>query len=183
MDPESIREFCLSLPHATEGVQWENDLLFRIGDKMFAVLALEPSHGVVFCFKATPEEFAELSRNHPGTLPGALSLGRPAKPGCPGSRRLAEGSRGLLPNGARQAPQKGPRPIRNLMQGFDLSLSSLCLSASSLCALCGYLPLRRTAPAWKGQTSTNGDACATLQSLFDPKSGTGIPACDPPAPP
>ena len=68
MDPESIREFCLSLPHATEGVQWENDLLFRIGGKMFAVLALEPSHGVVFCFKTTPEEFAELTER-PGIIP------------------------------------------------------------------------------------------------------------------
>jgi predicted DNA-binding protein (MmcQ/YjbR family) len=60
MDQESIRAFCLSLPHVDEKVQWENDLLFRIGGKMFAVVALEPSHGVLMSFKCTPEKFAEL---------------------------------------------------------------------------------------------------------------------------
>lgn len=60
MDLESIRSFCLSLPHVDEKVQWENDLLFRIGGKMFAVAALEPSHGVALSCKCTPEKFAEL---------------------------------------------------------------------------------------------------------------------------
>lgn len=60
MDIESVRSFCLALPHTDEKVQWGNDLLFRIGEKMFAVAALEPSHGVVLSFKCTPEKFAEL---------------------------------------------------------------------------------------------------------------------------
>ena len=60
MDIESVRSFCLSLPHTDEKVQWGNDLLFRIGEKMFAVAALEPSHGVALSFKCTPEKFAEL---------------------------------------------------------------------------------------------------------------------------
>ena len=55
-----IREFCLSLPHATEDVQWENNLLFRIAKKMFCITSLEPSAQVKFCFKCTPEKFAEL---------------------------------------------------------------------------------------------------------------------------
>jgi predicted DNA-binding protein (MmcQ/YjbR family) len=37
MDVEQIRKFCLSMPHATEKVQWGNDLVFKIGEKMFAV--------------------------------------------------------------------------------------------------------------------------------------------------
>ena len=60
MDIESVRSFCLSLPHTDEKVQWGNDLLFRIGEKMFAVVAMEPSHGVALSFKCTPEKFAEL---------------------------------------------------------------------------------------------------------------------------
>lgn len=60
MDIESVRRFCLAMPHVDEIVQWENDLLFRVGGKMFAVVALEPSHGVVMSFKCTPEKFAEL---------------------------------------------------------------------------------------------------------------------------
>ena len=60
MDIESVRSFCLSLPNTDEKVQWGNDLLFRIGEKMFAVAGLEPSHGVALSFKCTPEKFAEL---------------------------------------------------------------------------------------------------------------------------
>jgi predicted DNA-binding protein (MmcQ/YjbR family) len=55
-----VRECCLSLPHATEDVQWENNLLFRIAKKMFCIASLEPSARVKFCFKCTPEKFAEL---------------------------------------------------------------------------------------------------------------------------
>ncbi len=68
MDIESVRSFCLSLPHTDEKVQWVNDLLFRIGEKMFAVAALEPSHGVALSFKCTPEKFAELVER-PGIIP------------------------------------------------------------------------------------------------------------------
>ena len=50
----------MSQPHATEGVQWEQDLLFRIGNKMFAVLCLNPAAKVKFSFKCTPEEAAVL---------------------------------------------------------------------------------------------------------------------------
>jgi predicted DNA-binding protein (MmcQ/YjbR family) len=57
MDLEAIRKFCLSLPYATEGIQWEDDLLFRIGGKMFAVCNLD---GSSISFKCTPEEFEEL---------------------------------------------------------------------------------------------------------------------------
>ncbi len=57
---ESIRDYCLSFPHATEDIQWEHDLLFRVGGKIFAVLVLEPSSPNRFSFKCTPEKFAEL---------------------------------------------------------------------------------------------------------------------------
>jgi predicted DNA-binding protein (MmcQ/YjbR family) len=59
MDFESIRKVCLSFPGATEDIQWEKDLLFRVGGKMFAVVGLEPEPDNV-AFKCTPEEFAEL---------------------------------------------------------------------------------------------------------------------------
>jgi|SRR5450432_80593 len=68
MDQESIRSFCLSLPHATEDIQWEKDLLFRIGNKMFTVLALDDSTDHVMSFKCTPEVFAELTER-PGIVP------------------------------------------------------------------------------------------------------------------
>ena len=58
MEMDSIREYCLSLPHTTEGVQWGHDLLFRISGKIFTVMSLEPPHSLAF--KCTPEKFDEL---------------------------------------------------------------------------------------------------------------------------
>lgn len=60
MEIESLRQFCLSLPHVTEGVQWDHDLLFRVGGKMFAVASLDVAPTRV-SFKCTPEKFAELT--------------------------------------------------------------------------------------------------------------------------
>ena len=67
MGVEWVRRHCLSLPHATEQVQWEDNLVFKVSGKMFAVTALEP-RGVYLSFKCTPEEFAELT-DLPGIIP------------------------------------------------------------------------------------------------------------------
>ena len=61
MSFDSIREYCLSLPYVTEDVQWENDLLFRISNKMFTVLTLDAAAPYRMTFKCTPEEFTELT--------------------------------------------------------------------------------------------------------------------------
>ena len=58
---EWVRTFCLSLPHTTEKVRWEHNLLFCIGEKMFCVANLEPAESPGrIAFKCTPEKFAEL---------------------------------------------------------------------------------------------------------------------------
>src|SRR3954467_4296049 len=67
MKTDAVREYCLSFPHATETIQWGNDLVLKIGGKMFAVAALEPAP-VWLSFKCTPEDFAELTER-PGIIP------------------------------------------------------------------------------------------------------------------
>ncbi len=57
---EKIRDYCLSLPHVTEDIKWEDDLVFSVGGKMFAVLALDPAFENRLSFKCTPEEYAVL---------------------------------------------------------------------------------------------------------------------------
>lgn len=61
MDTESVRAFCLSLPHATVDLkpQWGDALLFRIAGKIFVSMSLAevPLRMNVKC---TPERFAEL---------------------------------------------------------------------------------------------------------------------------
>ena len=60
VDLERLRASCLKLPHVTEDVQWENNLLFRVGGKMFVVVDLDPPHQ--FAFKCSPGEFSELTQ-------------------------------------------------------------------------------------------------------------------------
>ena len=67
MTIDSVREFCISLPHATEQIQWGNHLVLKVGGKMFAVVSLEPAT-VWISFKSTAEEFAELTE-HPNIIP------------------------------------------------------------------------------------------------------------------
>ena len=61
MDIEQVRTYCLSFPHVTEKVQWGNDLVFKIGGKMFAVTVLEGASRYCLSLKCTPEKFAELT--------------------------------------------------------------------------------------------------------------------------
>jgi predicted DNA-binding protein (MmcQ/YjbR family) len=67
MNIDQLRKICLSCPGATEQIQWEDDLLFKVGGKMFAVIPLEPAR-VWLTLKADPEEFAELTER-PGIIP------------------------------------------------------------------------------------------------------------------
>ncbi len=69
MASEWVRRFCMALPNATEQVQWENDLVFKVCRKMFAVMPLEPAP-VWLSFKCADSEFGELT-DLPGVIPAA----------------------------------------------------------------------------------------------------------------
>lgn len=68
MSLEKIREYCLSLPHVTEEILWQKDLVFKIGGKMFTVIGLDAGPASQFSFKCTAEEFAELTERD-GIIP------------------------------------------------------------------------------------------------------------------
>jgi predicted DNA-binding protein (MmcQ/YjbR family) len=67
MNIDQLRKLCLSFPGATEQVQWEDHLLFKVGGKMFAITSLEPAP-VWLSLKASPENFAEFTER-PGVIP------------------------------------------------------------------------------------------------------------------
>ena len=67
MDVDFIRKQCMAQPHTTETVQWGNDLVFKVGGKMYAVTPLEPAP-VCLSFKCTLEDFADLTER-PGIIP------------------------------------------------------------------------------------------------------------------
>jgi predicted DNA-binding protein (MmcQ/YjbR family) len=57
MNVDAIREFCLAFPQATEKLQWDDNLCFKISEKIFVMLGLDNPR---LCFKCTPESFSEL---------------------------------------------------------------------------------------------------------------------------
>jgi len=67
MDIDWLRDHCLSLAHTTEQIQWEDDLVFKVGGKMYAAVALEPGDHWI-SFKCSMENFAALTER-PGVIP------------------------------------------------------------------------------------------------------------------
>jgi len=63
MNVDRIREVCLSLPGATEQIQWGDNLVFKVAGKIFVIATLEA--GGRFSFKCPDETFYELTE-----LPG-----------------------------------------------------------------------------------------------------------------
>lgn len=59
MSAEWVRNQCLGFPYTTEGVQWGNHLVFKVGGKIYAIAALDPEE-VWLSFKCSAENFAEL---------------------------------------------------------------------------------------------------------------------------
>ena len=67
MNFDALRALCLSFPHATEKLQWEDELCFKVGGKIFAMVALSSvPHRLIF--KSDAEEFLELIENK-GVVP------------------------------------------------------------------------------------------------------------------
>ena len=68
MNLDWIRDYCMSLPHARESLQWGDSLVCKVAGKMFAVLNLDPGVRRRVSFKCTPEKFYELTEV-PGIVP------------------------------------------------------------------------------------------------------------------
>ena len=67
MNFDTLRTLCLSLPDATENLQWEDELCFKVREKIFAMVSLSSVPQRVI-FKCDPEEFLELIENE-GVVP------------------------------------------------------------------------------------------------------------------
>ena len=59
VNAEELRTLCLSLPAATETIQWGDNRVFKIAGKMFAISGTQADS--MFSIKADPERFLELS--------------------------------------------------------------------------------------------------------------------------
>jgi predicted DNA-binding protein (MmcQ/YjbR family) len=73
MDNERIREICLALPYARETLNWEQVLVYWVGDreiggKMFALTNADGMGDVVLSFHCGAERYSELLENE-GIIP------------------------------------------------------------------------------------------------------------------
>jgi len=119
-----LREICLAFPSATEQIQWGNDLLFKVGGKMFAVTPLEPAP-VFLSFKASPENFAELTER-PNIIPApylarAQWVALESKDALPSSELAS-----LLRESYDLVVAKLPRKIQESLAGGRAGLAQAC---------------------------------------------------------
>jgi predicted DNA-binding protein (MmcQ/YjbR family) len=64
MTPKQIDAYCAKLPAAKCSVQWEGVIVFKVGGKMFAIIAPdEKGRPRDLWFKSAPEHFDALSRS------------------------------------------------------------------------------------------------------------------------
>lgn len=62
----SLADFCRDLPGATEDIKWGDNLIFSIGDKMFAGFEVDNEHE--FAFKCDADDFDRLIERE-GVIP------------------------------------------------------------------------------------------------------------------
>src|SRR5262249_24341382 len=68
MTPRQIDAFCRRLPASTRIVQWEGVIVFKVGGKMFCLIAPDDHSVGRISFKSAPEHYDALSRS-PGFRP------------------------------------------------------------------------------------------------------------------
>jgi predicted DNA-binding protein (MmcQ/YjbR family) len=66
MNFDSAISLCRTFPGGTEDTKWDKDLVFSVGEKMFAVTKLGAATGM--SFKVDDERFLELT-DRPGIIP------------------------------------------------------------------------------------------------------------------
>lgn len=66
MNAAELRTLCLSLPGATETIQWGDNRVFKVAGKMFAISGADADS--MYTLKADPLRFLELS-DQPGIRP------------------------------------------------------------------------------------------------------------------
>jgi predicted DNA-binding protein (MmcQ/YjbR family) len=71
---DRLKNFALSLPHATLVKQWGETLVFKVGGKMFLIVSLDGETIEGCAFKCTPADYARLTGEIDGIIPASHNL-------------------------------------------------------------------------------------------------------------
>lgn len=88
MDLDTLRDICLSLPDATEEVQWGNHLLFKIAGKMFCITNLDDANDT--SFKVADADYDELSTGDVYVPAPHMARAKWVKVAQPGALKMPE---------------------------------------------------------------------------------------------
>ena len=70
MNATDLESLCAAWPGVASSIKWEDDLVFSVAGKMFAVFCLRGPHRERVSFKVDPQRFLELT-DQPGIVPAA----------------------------------------------------------------------------------------------------------------
>ena len=68
MNPQELETLCAAWPGVASSIKWEDDLVFTVAAKMFAVVGLRGPHSGRLPFKVDKDRFLELT-DQPGMVP------------------------------------------------------------------------------------------------------------------
>lgn len=71
---DRLKTFAPSLPHATFVKQWGENLVFKIGGKMFLIVSLDGETIEGCAFKCTPADYARLTGEVDGVIPARYNM-------------------------------------------------------------------------------------------------------------
>ncbi|MBI2814932.1 MAG: MmcQ/YjbR family DNA-binding protein [Opitutae bacterium] len=71
---DRLKAFVLALPHATIVKQWGETLVFKIGGKMFLIVALDGGTIEGCAFKCSPADYARLTTEVDGIIPARYNM-------------------------------------------------------------------------------------------------------------
>lgn len=71
---DRLKTFALSLPHATFVRQWGENLVFKIGGKMFLIVSLDGETIGGCAFKCSPADYTRLTAGVDGIIPARYNM-------------------------------------------------------------------------------------------------------------
>ena len=71
---DRLKTFVLALPHATVVKQWGENLVFKVGGKMFLIVSLDAETMEGCAFKCSPADYERLTAEVDGIIPARYNL-------------------------------------------------------------------------------------------------------------
>jgi predicted DNA-binding protein (MmcQ/YjbR family) len=131
MNAAELEDLCAAWPGVASSVKWEDDLVFTVAGKMFAVFCLRGPHRQRLSFKVDPQRFLELT-DQPGIAPAAymarafwISIAEPERFARAKLAEFVRHSYDLVREGLSKKQQAALGPIAHAVPSADTLVAAL----------------------------------------------------------